>query len=705
MRARYLYAKGLAYEQGEEPDHARRAYATLIKEDANSGQAHAARVAMVYLDHAAGRSAAVIDAYPKLDAKTLDKTQRRDLALIYAEALYAADRPADAADAYGAAIKSGVDRKQVAGKLLDLALRLDRHDMVLDLTTKPVPGVEADLLPLLRAEAHLAKGRWKEAAAEAGKVPANGKHAPRAAFARARALLKLGRTEQAIDPLKRAVAGPKNPPISARVALTDCLVRHKRTDEASRAIAETRKAVDGLSKDRKKEQDQWRGRLALLAIQLASDRGEHARVAEEIQRQRSSLPAKLLPQATYMRLHALHEMKDHKAALATMREDLKFLAGSEYDAPAVSIYADTLRAQKKIDALRELLEAFVKRQPGSPQAANYRLELAQMAQDSGDDGQAVKWLDQVLSDRKVQGQVQGETVRQARYNRALLAVKRGRPEVAVSHLAALLRGKPDDALRAAALVQLGEAHLAREDRAKAAEAWAQAVAISSVADRDSLRARLGRLRYALEDHEAACAQFAAAAKSLGGTGKLSPASRRAYARALAETGSEGEAADLLGGLFRETGDAARAFEAGLLLERAGEPARAEPWYVLAQKQKASLPDGYGGSVDASVARVRLAGGIGDRGAAYWLGQLAPEATDSAFAPAAAALRKIARVGALSPESRKKLAAAAGRYGPDKPRRYSLAAAEALTLWRSMQAGEPWTRSRTSLISVGRAGSS
>ena len=116
--------------------------------------------------------------------------------------------------------------------------------------------------------------------------------------------------------------------------------------------------MEALPAARKKERADWGARLGLLTIQLASDRGEYARVAKAIQAQRSSLPAHLLPQAIYMRLHALRKMKETRAILAAMKKDLGVLAGTDYDAPAIGVYAEALRAQKQVNA-RQHTRVFV----------------------------------------------------------------------------------------------------------------------------------------------------------------------------------------------------------------------------------------------------------------------------------------------------------------------------------------------------------
>jgi tetratricopeptide (TPR) repeat protein len=89
MRAKYLFAKGHAYESGEKPADARAAYEKLLDKYPTSAEAPAARVSLIYLNYAAGRGDAVIELYGKAVAAQLSTDDKKNLALMYAESLYA----------------------------------------------------------------------------------------------------------------------------------------------------------------------------------------------------------------------------------------------------------------------------------------------------------------------------------------------------------------------------------------------------------------------------------------------------------------------------------------------------------------------------------------------------------------------------------------------------------------------------------------
>ena len=67
MRSKYLFAKGLAYEKGEKGDLARETYKRLIEKFPAAAEVEPAKVSLLYLDYAAGKSDDVLAGYAQLD--------------------------------------------------------------------------------------------------------------------------------------------------------------------------------------------------------------------------------------------------------------------------------------------------------------------------------------------------------------------------------------------------------------------------------------------------------------------------------------------------------------------------------------------------------------------------------------------------------------------------------------------------------------
>jgi len=163
MRARYLAAKGLAYEKGGKTADARAVYESLQTKYPQAPETRAARIALVHIDYAARNFDDVIKTYAAIDKAGLPDADKRNLALMYAEALYTKDDAKAARAAYDEALKLGADKTAVAGRLFDLYARLQLHNELLALSANGLTGVDADLVSLVRTESLLALGRNAEA--------------------------------------------------------------------------------------------------------------------------------------------------------------------------------------------------------------------------------------------------------------------------------------------------------------------------------------------------------------------------------------------------------------------------------------------------------------------------------------------------------------------------------------------------------------
>ena len=688
MRARYLYARGMALETGEDPAAARTTYAKLIETLPEAEQVNDAKVAIIYIDYARDNWTGIIDTYATVKLDALEQAQQRDLALMFGQALYARDVPDQALTAYNRALELGASREALAARLLELYARTGDHQQLLAVTAQPVAGVKEDLQWLLRSESMLALKQWDKAAAEAARVPAESDYIGAAALVRARALLQLDRGAEAAQPLATAIAKLANPPPSAYVALAECLVEAKQPDEAKKAMADARKVVAALPDDHA-DKTSLAQKLALLELHLLSDSGNHKALVAAIARDRERYPAEQLAQLLYLKLYALSELDDHDALLDSMADDYPTLQKSAFDGAATLLYFAALNERKKTDQARDVLEAYVARQPESEHALRARFELARMAIDAGEDEAADKRLSELIADKRAAEVLGPAALSQTLYNRAVIAARQQRNDEAVAALTQLLATKPDADLTSTALVLLGETHLAADRPAQAAEAWEAALATGQVKDPATMHERIGKVRFNLKQPVEAAEQFTKAAELRGGESKLDVATRRIHARALHQAGHTAEAAarfaDLADGRHDDRYN--DAFEAAVLYDRAGKPQDAEKLYTLAQKNKSRLSEAYAQAVDETLASLRLREKLGDLGLDYWLSCLGGDVDDARFAPAAAALRQIAAGHRFDKDANKALAVRAAAYTAKQARHYDLAAVQLLALWSEVEVSD------------------
>lgn len=688
MRARYLYARGMALEAGEDPVAARSAYAKLIETLPEAVQINDAKVAIIYIDYARDNWAGIIETYPTVTLDALEQAQQRDLALMFGQALYVRDLPDKALKAYARALELGASREPLAARLLELYARTGDHQQLLAVTAQPVAGVKEDLQWLLRSESMLALKQWDKAAAEAARVPADSDYIGAAALVHARALLQLHRGAEAAQPLATAIAKLANPPPSAYVALAECLVEAKQPEDAKQAMADARKVVASLPDDHA-EKAMLAQKLALLELHLLSESGSHKALVAAIARDRDRYPAEQLPQLLYLKLYALSELEDRDALLNSMADDYPPLQKSRFDGAATLLYFAALNEKQKADQARKLLEAYLTRDPDSEHALRARFELARLAIDAGEDDAADKLLTELTADKRAADVLGTAALSQTLYNRAVIAARQKRHDEAVAALTRLLTTNPDAELTAAAQGLLGETHLAADRPAQAAEAWQAALATGQVKDAATMHERIGKVRFNLNQPAEAAEQFAKAAELRGGESKLDVPTRRIHARAMHQAGHTVEAAarfaDLADGRHDDRYN--DAFEAGVLYDRAGKPEDAEKLYTLAQKHKSRLSDPYAKAVDEALASLRLRERIGDMGLDYWLSCLGEEVDDARFAPAVAALRQVAGSGRFDKDANGKLSALLADYTAKEGRHYVLAAVQLFAMWSALESSD------------------
>jgi len=605
MRAKYLAAKGLAYEKGGKTAEARSTYEALLAKYPQLPESRSARLTLVHLDYAARNFDGVLKAYPTVDKAGLPAADQRNLALMYAEALYA---KGDAKAALAAYNQIGPDKSAVAGRLFDLYSRLQMHKELVDISANGVAGLDADLVALARAESLLALGRNAEADAQAGKIAATSALYPRASFTRGLALIKLNKLKEAVEPLTVAVEKLKDPPPppSAYLTLADCLLESGQPKEAEVYLAKAEKLA-GKDPELQKQ-------IALVKLRQSISGGSRKEMIATITKSRDSLPKEQLPKLLYMRLFAYSEDGDDAAIVRTMPDDYPVLQASPEDGPATLIYFAALRKLKRQDEGLKMLEEFVKRKPNVPETIRARLELANLALDKEEFDKAAPLLDGIRNAPGAEAALGKETFQKVLFNRAVAADKLHKPDDAIAVLKLLPTGP--------AAVLLGQMYAAKNDFANAAATWKKALTLEGVDEAD-VRDRLGRALFATKNYAGACEQFEKVPT-------LSRESTEAYARARFAAGQFADASKLYEDLYSRHRDVpAYAYECAVALERDKKLPEAAKWYGIAAKSKDKLPAEYAKAVDANLAVAQ-----GD-----WSRSLLPGATDAEFNTGIAQIRK------------------------------------------------------------------
>ncbi len=672
MRAKYLLAKGMAYEKGEKTAEARAAYDELLTKYSGAAEAQQARVAVIYLDYAKGAGDAVLEGYAKLDTAKLSAGDKKNLMLMRAESLYAKSPDKAALDAYAQAAAAGADPKQMAAKVFDLYVRLGMNAEMVAHSASGVTGVPAETVAMVRAEALLVLGKFAEAQAEAAKVPSGHALAAKAAYTKAQAMLKQGQLKEAVGPLETAISGMKDPaaPVTAHLALVECLIEAGRGDDAGKALASAQKAIAGAPEDQRAK---LTGQAGLLGVRVATMGNDRQKVIDAVTQARASTPKEQLPKLLYLRLVKLWEGGDPAPVLATYGTDFAVFEASDMYGVAATVYANAYKKTGKADEAAKVLQAYIAKQPDTADALKARVALASDALGKGDFAGAATGLDAVIATAGAPEKLGKEVFDEALFNRGVAAGRLGDQAGAAKAFAALAARAPEKKLGQQAAALLGQAYAAQKDYANAAATWKKALAEGTENELD-VRDRLARVLFLAKDYPGVIEQTTLAAKAAGGVGKLSRESREAAARSLFASGKFTEA----GAAFGELAEAYKempgyAFEAGLAYEKAADPASAEKWYALALEKKDKLGDEYKQAVEAKVAGLRLSAGVGDMGAGRWLAQMAQAQDAKGFEAAASALRKIAAAGKLDNAVLEKLKEQMDKTAATDARRYAVGA--------------------------------
>lgn len=672
MRIKYMYARGLALEKGGKSGEAARAYTALIDKYPDAAESTKARLAVVFVRYSAREYDAVLSAIPGIKPDKLTAAEQQQLAVMTAESWAAKNEQKKAVAAYNQALKLGADRVSLQPKLFNAYYQLRMHKELIDLSAGGIPGLAADTLAAIRAEALLELGQLPQAEAEARKVPAGSKNLPRASFTLAQSLIKQGKPADAVAPLQAAIQGLREPPVppSAHLALAECLLAAGQASEAETAMQTALRQGAALPETEAKA---FRAQAALLNVRIATKRGDNRKLADAVAGARELFSPDQLPEFLYARLFALHELGDDAAILQSMQDDTAVFQGKPQEGQAVLLYAAVLKRAKQGAEARALLDEFARRRPNTVEALRAQVELSNLALAREDYPRAAERLRAVLAVPDAAAKLGAETVAECRYNSALATARTGDLAGTIRTLEALLKANPAAELGAAACLLLGQTYSQTDDHRNAAKAWRQAITFGKGVDVADTRDRIGRSLLAAGDVSGARSEYETLARELGGAAKMTREAHETWARTLYAAGDHAGAAAAYEALHTRFNAAVYAYECAVCLEKAKQWADAEQWYVRAEKAKEDLPAEYARSLTDNLNRVRFQAGTGDMGLAYWLGRLAPERADTELDSAVVALCRIADGGKPDGAVQARLQAAQEAYTPDNIRYYSIGA--------------------------------
>lgn len=669
MRARYLYARGLALEKGGRQSDARLVYQRLADAFPASPEAGRAVLSILYLDYAARDFAAVLKDCGRIDAAKLADGERRNLALMQAEALYALKKDTEALAAFDQAIKLGADRASIAPKLFELNYRAGRYADVLALAVTNLPGIPNDRVAVVRAEALMGLDKPAEATTEAEKVAAGSPDYPRACLIKAQGLIKQGRLKDALAPLQTAVKDLRDPPapLTARLALVECLLDSGRADEAAKTMAGAEALAEALPDAERKG---FAAQIALLKLRLADKTGSAREIVRTVDAVQSNLPPEMLSEALYMRAYAMHRDGNWTGLTQALVSDYPRLQGTAREGPATLLFAEALARQNQTSNRIQLLEGYVARKPQEPDALRARLALANAALESGNETGARLQFKALLGAPNAATNLGTNAWRDIVRNAVSLAIKTNDTADAIQIAKPLADGPaPDSRL----LILLGQAYALNKQLPQASAAWQQAVKITTGSEATDARERLVRALFTVGDFNGAREQLKALAAA-DGESVLKRELRELWARSSFNVRDFTDAAaryQALAEAFRDV--PAYAYESAAASERAGRWADAVRGYAAASKAIAKLPPDYAANVEWNLARARLEAGLDDRGAGTWIARLTPAVSNTLFESAVTMMSRCIVAGDPRVVDTAALERALAAYPADVPRHYSCGA--------------------------------
>lgn len=641
MRARYLYARGLALEKGGRKVDARAAYQRLAETYPASVEADHARRSVIYLDYAARNFEAVLKGGERLDASKLPDVDRRNLALMRAEALYALKKDTEALAAFDQAINLGADRVSIASKLFELNYRAGRYAAVLAVAVTNLSGIDPDRVAVVRAEALMGLNKSAEAASEADKVARSSRDYPRACLIKAQGLIKHGRLKDAVVPLQTAIKDLSDPPapLSAHLALAECLLDSGRADDAVKAMAAAETLAAALPDAERKG---FIAQSAMLKLRLVEKNGSAREIARTLDAVQSNLPPETLAEALYMRAYAMHREANWSGLAQRLPTDYPRLQGTAREGPATLIFAEALARQNQASNRVQLLEGYVARKPQEPDALRARLLLANTALESGNAPRARVQFKALLNASSAAASLGTNAWLDVARNAVALALKTNDFAEAIGIAQPLASGQsPDNRL----LIMLGQAYALNKQWPQAITAWQQVVKAATSNDAREAREYLAGALFAAGDFQGTREQLRTLAKTATDECILKRELRELWARASFNLKDFADAAaryQALAGSFRDV--PAYAYESAVAWERAGRWAEAAAGYAAAAKVVSKLPPDYAANVEINLARAQMEAGLGDRGAAIWIAQLAPAVSNTPFESAVNQLSRCMALG-------------------------------------------------------------
>lgn len=666
LRAKYLYARGLALEKGGRSSDARAVYARLLAAYPAAPEASSAALAAVYLAYAAGDFEAVLKGSERVDQAKLTPADRQKTALMRAEAFYALKKYPEALAAFDQAVALGASRAAIAGKLFELYYRAGRQADLLALAVTNLPGIPPERVAVVRAEAWLELNKTAEAIAEADKIAANGPDYPRACLIKAQALIKAGRLQDALAPLETAVKEMREPPAppAALLALAECQLDSGHADEAAKSMARAEALAASLPEAERKT---FGGQSAMFKLRLAEKTGSAREISRALDAVQSNLPPALLVEALYLRAHAMHQARDWAGLTRTLPADYPRLQGTEREGPATLLFAEALARQNQASNRLQLLSGYLARKPNAPEAPRARLALANTALEAGDESAARAQFKALLGAPGAATILGTNAWREIARNAVALALKTNDSLDAINIAKPLAAGPaPDGRL----LVLLGQAYALANQLPQAVAVWKQALGSVTNSEAIDVRERLARAMFTAGDYQGAREQIQLLAAAPGGEKALRRELRELRARAAFNLKDYTNAAAFYRDLAEEFRDTpAYAYESAVANERAGQWAEAARSYAMAANSAAQLPPAYAEAVQWQLARARLEAGLADRGAATWIARLAPAISNTQFEAASAMLGRCIEAGkpeAINPSA---LEDAMTVYPVAAPRRY------------------------------------
>lgn len=673
LHSQYEYAKGLALEKSDRTDEAETVYQALLKKYPAFPEAGKARTALIYIRYGKSDFDAITNLFPSVNQGSLNPTDKTALALMQAESLAAKSNAPAAMQAFDNALKLGADKNLIAGRLFQLYYQFQKNKELLALSASGVTGLAPDMVAAIRSESMLATGLIKDAQQEASKVPKDSAYYTRACFVQAQALIKQGNLKDAVDPLRVAIQGFKDPPApaSAYLSLAECLLEAGRPDDAASALADAERLGRAMPENERKP---FMVQIALTKVRSASAGKDMRKLESVIVSVKADMPPEKLPELLYMRLYALKEIGDWEGILETMPQDLAVFKGRKEEGPAVLIYGEALKTNGKNAEAAKMYEEYVSRCPDSADSFQTRVWLANEALARDDFACADIWLDQIIAKPDAKNRIGAATYAEVVYNRSVVAIKTNNVDASIRLLEQLVQSNPSAELSGKALFLLGHAYGLKNNFKQAAVVWQKALVNGKGFQETELRERLGKALFAANDFRGAAVQFEALAKLSGATNSLMPESRETWARAFYNMGSYSNAAVLYASLHGNSRDRpVYAYECAVCWERAAVWREAEAWYLLADKDRNKLPSDYMAALDANLARVRQQGGLGDGGMSFNLTQLAPTVPEPAFQAAVASLVKPVQGFKPDDNTIAVLEAAIEKYPPETSRRYAVGA--------------------------------